>query len=357
MKKQLLKKKLIYGFQQIGIGTSNNKESFKWYRKNLGFNISVFEEFAEAPLMTNYTGGTVQSRHATLALNLNGGSGLEIWQFTDRKTEHPNFNIQLGDTGIFACKIKTKNVKRSFDELSENNVEIIGKIEEDPNGEKYFFIKDPFGNIFQIVNGKCWFSKTKFLTGGFSGVIIGVTDIEISRKLYSDVLGFNEIVYDNSGYFDDIQNLPGGKRKFRRILLKNNFNTGGFSKLFGTGQIELIQSLDRKPNKIFDNRYWGDSGFIHLCFDIKGMDLLEKECSNSGFPFTVNSKGSFKMENASGHFSYIEDPDGTLIEFVETHKLPIIEKFGWNLNLYKRNPHKPLPNFIIKALKFNQIKD
>jgi hypothetical protein len=27
------------------------------------------------------------------------------------------------------------------------------------------------------------------------------------------------------------------------------------------------------------------------------------------------------MDNASGRFCYIEDPDGTLIELVETHKV------------------------------------
>jgi hypothetical protein len=30
--------------------------------------------------------------------------------------------------------------------------------------------------------------------------------------------------------------------------------------------------------------------------------------------FTVDSNNSFEMDNASGRFCYIEDPDGTLIE-------------------------------------------
>jgi hypothetical protein len=63
------------------------------------------------------------------------------------------------------------------------------------------------------------------------------------------------------------------------------------------------------------------------------------------------------MGEAAGHFSYVEDPDGTLIEFVETHKLPISKKMGWYINLRKRNPEKPLSNWILKSLKFNRIKD
>ena len=59
----------------------------------------------------------------------------------------------------------------------------------------------------------------------------------------------------------------------------------------------------------------------------------------------------------AGHFSYIEDPDGTLIEFVETHKVPILKKLGWYLDLRKRNPHKSLPDWIVKTLRFSRVKN
>jgi hypothetical protein len=103
--------------------------------------------------------------------------------------------------------------------------------------------------------------------------------------------------------------------------------------LLGTTQIELIQPLERSPKKIFQDRIWGELGYIHLCFDIQGMDLLKEECKDKGLSFTVNSADSFDRGVAAGYFSYITDPDGTPIEFVETHKLPIVEKLGWYMNL------------------------
>jgi hypothetical protein len=63
------------------------------------------------------------------------------------------------------------------------------------------------------------------------------------------------------------------------------------------------------------------------------------------------------MGEAAGHFSYIEDPDGTLIEFVETHKVPIMKKLGWYLNLKKRNPEKSLPTWMLWAMGMNKVKD
>ena len=63
------------------------------------------------------------------------------------------------------------------------------------------------------------------------------------------------------------------------------------------------------------------------------------------------------MGDAAGQFSYIEDPDGTLIEFVETHRLPINKAKGKYLDLTKRDPAKPLPNIILKALRFARVKE
>ena len=144
----------------------------------------------------------------------------------------------------------------------------------------------------------------------------------------------------------------------RRVLLSHSKQrTGPLSRLFGSSKIELVQCFTRKPRKIYQDRYWGDPGFIHICFDIHGMDTLRKKCEASGFPFTVDSSQSFDMGDASGHFSYIEDADGTLIEFVETHRIPIMKKFGIYLDLRKRNPEKPLPDWMIKTLSFSRVKD
>ena len=87
------------------------------------------------------------------------------------------------------------------------------------------------------------------------------------------------------------------------------------------------------------------------------MDELKSLCESKGFPFTVDSANSFDMGEAAGRFSYIEDPDGALIEFVETHKLPIIKKIGWYKNLKRRDPNKPLPDWMLKAMSWTRIKD
>lgn len=353
--------KIICGIQQMGIGVPDVQEIWKWYRKFLGANIRIFEEAADAPLMIDYTGGKVQSRTATLAISMEGGGGFEIWQYTSRSTEKSKFEIKLGDYGLYSCRIKSRNVSESFTYFKNNGAKLLSEIVKTPNGNLHFFAEDPNGNIFNIVEGNDFFSNTKHPSkcGAVAGSLIGVSDIEKSLKLYSGILGYSTVEYDEIGVFDDLSCLPEGNKKVRRILLSHpELRKGPFAKLLGPSKIELIQSLEREDcNKIFEKRFWGDWGFIHLCFDIKGMDALKKECSDLNFPFTVDSSNSFDMGEAAGRFSYIEDPDGTLIEFVETHKVPVMKKFGWYINLKNRNPKKHLPYWMLLAMGLNKVKD
>lgn len=350
--------KIICGIQQIGIGNTNTYEAWKWYRKFFGMDIPVFDEAATAALMLPYTGGVPQERHAVLAVNIQGGGGFEIWQYTKRKPAFPSFDILLGDLGIYIAKIKCRDVEKAFSYFLKENAAISKNIQTGPNNKKFFFAKDNYHNIFQIEEFDDWFTNGKSLTGGPCGAVIGVTDIEKSKEFYAQILGYDKVEYDLTSVFSDLAELPGGTQKVRRMLLSHSMpRKGAFSKLLGASHIELIQSLERKPNKIFEGRYWGDIGFIHLCFDIFGMDSLRKECAEKGFPFTVDTGSSFDMGDAAGSFAYIEDPDGTLIEFVETHKVPVLKKLGIYFNLKKRNPEKPLPDWMIKTLAFNRVKD
>lgn len=353
-----MKEKVISGIQQIGIGVPKMREAWKWYKHNFGVDIRLFEDAAVAEHMLPYTGGKPQKRHAALALNLQGGGGFEIWQYVERKPLSPSFEIRLGDLGIFAAKIKCRDARRAYEFLRTNNVEMLSGILRDPRGKEHFFVKDPYGNIFQLVTSLTWFRNEKKPTGAAYGAVIGVSDIKRSFEFYSSILGYDQVIFDETTVFGEYANLPGGNSRFRRMLLRHSKpRLGAFSPIFGTSEIELVQVLDRQAQKIYSERFWGDLGFIHLCYDIHGMKLLREECREKGCPFTVDVDHSFDMGEAAGSFAYTEDPDGTLIEFVETHKIPILKKFGWYLNLRKRHPEKALPRWLLKAIAFNRAKD
>ena len=354
---------ILSGIQQMGIGVTNVEEAWKWYRKQFGMDCRIFEDEAEARLMLPYTGGEPRSRHAVLALNLQSGGGFEIWQYKGREPVKIKEEIRIGDLGIIACKMKAKNICNTLALFQKNGIPAPVEATKDPSGKRTFFMKDPYGNIFQLVEATDWFRDENKCTGGSYGAIIGVSDIDKAKIVYCDILGYDEVIYDRTGIFTDLSDLPGGYKECRRMLLRRSTSfTGAFSKVLGNSEIELICTPGIPGKKIYEGRFWGDPGFIHLCYDMHGMDELKNYCESKGFPFTVDSKkshegNSFDMGEAAGHFSYIQDPDGTLIEFVETHKVPILKKLGWYLDLRKRDPDKSLPDWILNTLRFSRVKN
>ncbi|MDY6327302.1 MAG: VOC family protein [Bacteroidales bacterium] len=350
----------LVGIQQVGVGTENMLDSWKWYADMFQMNVRVLEDDTIADRMLPYTSGRPEKRHACIAANLQGGGGLEIWQYSERKPVPLDFDVQVADLGVFVTKLKTHDISAYHNELAAKHPGV-SQIYTDPRGIPTFYIHDPFGNMFQIVEDNYVFIDENRYSGGVVGVMVGVSDIEKSLTVYRDILGYDTVVYDKSGVFSDWQSLRGGNQQYRRMLLSRSKPFAGpFKNLYGNSTIELVQALERTPRKIFEKpRQWGDPGFIQICFDVVNMRAFEKHCESLGYPFTVDSCAGdedFGMGLATGHFTYIEDPDGTLIEFVEVHKVPVSNKFNLCINLLKRDRTKPLPTFLFRLMRLNRVK-
>lgn len=356
---------IISGIQQIGIGVEDLATAWKYYIDLFNMDVKILDDDHVADIMSPYMGGKPRKKRAVIAINMQGGGGFEIWNHKEHIPQKPAFELQYGDLGAFAAKIKSRNVKQTFNEFTKKtNTAVLGTVNKSIDGKDTFFIEDPFGNTFQIVEDTSVFRDEKRSAGGPVGAVIGCSDIDKTLVLYRGILGYDTILADQTGIFDDLAALKAGDQMYRRVLLTHSEpRKGSFSRLFGKSYIELVQALERTPRKIYEGRYWGDPGFIQVCFDVRNIRSLEKKCESLGFPFTVDSAGkqkndeeSFGMGDAAGHFTYIEDPDGYLIEFVETHKIPVMKKMGIYLNLRKRDAEKPLPDWILKMLRFARVK-
>lgn len=342
---------VITGIQQIGIGVTDADEAKYLYRDIFGMKAKIFDDKSPASLMTAYTGNQVHNRHAILTMNLSCGGGFEIWQFTSRK---PSLQpaITIGDIGIFAAKIRTGNIDEAYQFYETNNSVITSPVLFTPLKGQYFWVQDSFGNHFQVVECHEKYLSNKFICGGVCGAVIGVSNMKKAIEFYSTVFGIDNIIYETIA----TETVFEKEVLLKKVLLQKNRNSkGAFANLLGDIQIELVQALDGSPIKIFENRYWGDCGFIHLCFDVLDMERLKLKAESNGHCFSVDSQGSFAMENAAGRFCYIEDPDGTLIELVETHKVPVLKKMGWYLNLKEERYSKPLPKWMVSLLGLSKV--
>ena len=349
-----MKQKVICGIQQVGIGVNDFVEAWKWYYDHFGFEIKIVDDEGVAERMLPYTGGKPQPRRSGIALNIRGGGGFEIWQPKERELNYLKEPVRLGDLGILIAKVKTGDVERAYNTFVNRGLDVISEVLVSPFGLKHFYMKDPYGNLFDLEEDHYVFVNEDKLTGGANGAVIGVSDMERSLPLYMKLLEYDKVVFDRTEVFADLQSLPGGEKKLRRVILERAKPIEGpLSGVMGTSRLELIQA-ETPGKKLYEGRYWGDPGFIHLCFDVRNMEAVKAETEAMGHPFVCDSGADFGMGEANGHFTYIEDPDGTLIEFVETFRIPIIKKLGLYLNLAKKDDRKQLG--ILKLLRFAKVK-
>ena len=100
---------------------------------------------------------------------------------------------------------------------------VLTSLVQNPAGEYHFFVKDLHGNLFQVIQGQSFFrNKERALTGGVAGVVIGSSDIDRSLSLYQDILGYDTVVYDGEGIFDDFDGLNGANVPYRRCLIRHS---------------------------------------------------------------------------------------------------------------------------------------
>lgn len=353
------KETVICGVQQLGVGIPNVVEAYNWYIKAFGTDIMVVDALGVAERMLPYTGGKPRPRRAVLAANLKGGGGLEVWQPMDNNITFPAEPAALGDYGISVGKVKTTDIKRAYEHFGRmEGASVLTSVLDTPYGRKHFYITDPYKNIFEIIEDSYVFVDLKdYATGGIHGCVMGVSDMDKSIDFYAKLIGYDKVVYDETGVFEDLKALPGGDGRFRRVVIATTAPlSGSLADLYGTAEIELLQAFDRTPKKIFEGRWWGDPGFIQLCFDVKNMNGMRERAKALGHDFVCDGGEDFKMAEADGHFTYVEDPDGTLIELVETFRIPVYKKLGIFLNLRSKNPRKKLPRLVLKALKFLRVE-
>ena len=226
---------VIQGIQHMGIAVSDMDASLKLYRKLFGLDIPFFDAVAAAPLMDSHCRGETIVKRASMVLNHQGGCAVEVVSPTSFTPKGPVFELRQGDLGIGATMVKTPDIRK----MHEHALEILSdkcdsKLVMDPMGRLTFFLRDYDDNLFQILESDNWFTRNGHPSGGIIGGTIGVSDMDKAFKFYCEILGYDKVVYDKEGTFEDWEHLAGGNERYRRVLLSQSSpGTGGFSSMMG----------------------------------------------------------------------------------------------------------------------------
>lgn len=345
----------IHGIQHIGVAVSDMNRTLPLYRKWFGMDIPFFDSIQDAPLMRVFTHNQTITKRASMVMSLRGGSAMEVIEATSFKAAPLPSDFMLGDIGIFAIHMRMSDAAEALRQFDQSVLK--STLCKDPLGAGRFLIQDPDQNYFVAIEDAQVYDASQAMLGGAGGLSIGVSNIEAAIGFYG-LLGFDQILYQGSGVYEDLKGYPGGDQEVERVILGTKEPARGpFGAVIGSSIIELICSHKRPRQKIFRGRIWGDIGFVHLGLDVFDMAGLQKELKANAIDIHCDSNEALSMGKTKVHCAYICDPDGVLIELIEVYKIPLLEKWGIFLNVHGKRTGKHLPKWLIRLLRFARIKD
>ncbi|HEY93943.1 MAG TPA: VOC family protein [Dehalococcoidia bacterium] len=164
---------------------------------------------------------------------------------------------------------------------------------------------------------------------GVHHIGIGVSDMDRALHFYGNLLGFTQVMFDYRGIIPGMERITGKSINARVVMLKNE-NTGSL----GLGMLKLVQLLPPdKPDHCFiqvmtpgqprarvkDALRWGDIAIAEACFNTRGgTGKVTEQLAEKGVKVeTEAATYRFPPYDAETTFSYVRDPDNSLIELAD----------------------------------------
>ncbi|UCD08243.1 MAG: VOC family protein [Dehalococcoidales bacterium] len=165
---------------------------------------------------------------------------------------------------------------------------------------------------------------------GVHHIGIGVSDMDESLKFYRDLLGFKQTMFDHTGLIPGMEGITGKSKINARVVMLMNENTGPL----GLGMLKLVQLLPPdKPDPCFVQVLipgqrqtsvagalrWGDIAIAEACFNTRGgTGKVTEQLAEKGVKVeTEAATYKFPPYDAETTFSYVRDPDNSLIELAD----------------------------------------
>jgi len=321
---------MINGIQHIGIGVLNRDESYYFYNNALGFSVPMSKDTGKCTGMLPVIKKD-EKRKVIISLNPHGGGLIEIFQYITKTPAPIPEYVDLSYNGYLFFGLKVKNIEKSLNKVSKFNGKVITHSDhftpmKNHNWKTATFkdLNGIYGIALEYPGNNIGYGKGKARIGGIEYIAIGVSHLKDSIEFYSNILGYNDILYTFEGNCPEWDPLFGKGRKIKRALLRKSTKPQGiFRHFLRGGMIELIEVEGNKGRHNYEGRQWGDIGFMELCFDVSNMHDILEDTTKKGAEIIVPPHTQYMGINTYATFAYIKDPDGSMLEFADISSLPV----------------------------------
>jgi catechol 2,3-dioxygenase-like lactoylglutathione lyase family enzyme len=321
---------MINGIQHIGLGVANRDKAFEFYKNVLGFSVTISRHSGNCPGVLPIIEND-ETRDVVIAMNPYGGGLVELFQYTSKSPKPVPKRVDFTYNGYLFFGLKVKNVGKALDLIERNGGErVCDPADFTPmrdSGWKTAMFRDPegiHGVLLEYPGNNVGYGNGRPRFGGVEYIAIGVSDIDKSVDFYSKVLGYDRVVYRTEGTVPEWDAAFDEDRTMKRALLQRSRKAQGtFRHFLRGGMIELIEVEGNCGRHNFEGRKWGDIGLMELTFDVTDIRESFETVTRLGAQEAAPPIDQDMGMNTHAIFSYIRDPDGSLLEFAEIVSLPV----------------------------------
>ena len=313
---------MIEGFEHVGIGVTDIKRSYDFYKNVLRFSMKLNEQEEMLEEMTPIIGDRV--RLATImAINLSGGAAIELIEHKSTPPR-PMPDVHWGDIGYLGAGLKAYKIDDLVEILKGKGAEFVTPvIEFEVSGGgtwKSAFMRDPDGILLELLETEeLREASKKPKIGGFSHLTMGVSNMEKSIEFFKRVIGFDVVELDTEETPSGLEPVTGGQT-CRWVTLRQS--KAPQSPLpVEAGMVVLVEARGYEGKPIYEGRRWGDVGIMEMAVEVVDIESTYKSLVERGAePYNPPMDVDMGM-GSKGTFAYIKDPDGNSFEMVEAKKI------------------------------------
>lgn len=156
---------------------------------------------------------------------------------------------------------------------------------------------------------------------GLDHIGIGVSDMDASLKFYAE-LGFTDVAFDHTGELGGLSSVTGHAVTEARVVYLRSTNPT----TLGRSGIKLVTLTNRPQPPLPEGFAYGEPGICEVCVHVKEYEHFHQQLMDAGHTSLMEPNDQI-LEPYDTHcgLSYVEDPDGAKIEFIEWRSL----ESGW----------------------------
>lgn len=152
----------VHSFSHVAITVADFNRTVRWYADVFGAPVvGVNEDHDPHRLRTFFGVDAADPRLKIGWIRIPGGATIEAFEFTPGL--QPPADVQWSRPGITHFSMNVRDTARWHDHLVSQGVEILSPPEKSPKGHTFFFVKDPDGNLIELIDNRHMRAVLKWL--------------------------------------------------------------------------------------------------------------------------------------------------------------------------------------------------